>query len=244
MRETTFPSPTAGRRFTVLVVDDHPMVADVIAQACRERQALEVLGFVTSGAEAIESWRRTSPDVLVLDLVMPGVDGFEVIRQLSLQSPRTTRILAISGYDSPEIILRCMRMGIEGLVEKTWPAAEIAAAVETVGAGGQVFSLEQRRAVQPVLADLARRSRTAKIVSSSLTRREREVLELVVRGYSNRQVARTLDIAERTVESHLFGLYVKLGARSRVQAAQLAVEFNLVAPSSVAAESLASGADE
>jgi DNA-binding NarL/FixJ family response regulator len=91
---------------------------------------------------------------------------------------------------------------------------------------------------------MARRSRAAKAVASSLTRREREVLELVVRGYSNRQVARTLDIAERTVESHLFGLYGKLGARSRVQAAQRAVEFNLVDVSPAAAGFVASGAEE
>ena len=203
-----------------------------------------MLGFVTSGAEAIEACRQSRPDVLVLDLVMPGIDGFEVIRQLSLRSPRTTRILAISGHDSPDFILRCMRLGIEGLLEKTWPAADIAAALETVGAGGQLFSMEQGRAVQPVLAEMARRSRAAKVVASSLTRREREVLELVVRGYSNRQVARTLDIAERTVESHLFGLYGKLGARSRVQAAQRAVEFNLVDLSPAAAGSVASGAEE
>jgi DNA-binding NarL/FixJ family response regulator len=189
-----------------------------------------------------------NPDVLVLDLMMPGIDGFEVIRQLNLNPQSATRILAISGDESPEIILRCMRMGVDGLLEKTWPSAHIAAAVEAVAAGSHVFSPEQSRAVQPVLAVMARRSREAKIIALSLTRREREVLDLVVRGHSNRQVARALEIAERTVESHLFGLYGKLGVESRIQAAQRALELRLVdlSPSvaDVAGAAAASGADK
>ncbi len=221
---TTSPS----KRFTVLVVDDHPIVAQVIANACEERPSLEVLGFVTSGFEALERCRRSNPDVLVLDLGMPGIDGFEVGRQLNEAGPRRTRILVVSGYDSPETTLRCMRLGVEGLLQKTWPAEHIAAAVEAVAAGAQVFSTEQRRAVQPVLADIARRSRAANAISAFLTRRERDVLRLMVRGYTNRQVARELGIAERTVEGHLVGLYGKLGVRSRVKAANRAVELNLV----------------
>lgn len=242
MSTSAFPSTGGTRRHTVLVVDDHPMVAEMIARACQDRGTLDVLGFLTSGAEAILACRMSGPDVLVLDLEMPGTDGFDVIRSLNA-APSPTRILAISERDDPGDVLRCMRLGVAGFLEKTWPAEHIAVTVEDIAAGASRFSSEHRQAVQPVLAEMARRSRTALVVASSLTRRERQVLELLAKGYSNRKVASALDIAERTVESHLFGLYGKLGARSRVQAVRRASELNLIG-SGVDPEAMATAVTE
>jgi two-component system nitrate/nitrite response regulator NarL len=224
---TTLPTSSRTDRFTVLVADDHPIVAQVIAQACADRPALEVLGFVTTGTEALEHCRRWRPDVLVLDLGMPGIDGFQIVRQLN-EEGRTTKVLVVSGFASAEVLLQCMRLGVEGMREKTGRVEEIAAAVEDVARGAQAYTEEQQGSVRPLLANLTRRSREAARVASALTKRERAILELMVRGYSNKQCARALGITERTVESHLFGLYSKLHATSRIVAVQRAIELGLV----------------
>jgi len=227
----TSPTPAApgteADRLTVLVADDHPMVADVIANACAARSSLEVIGVATTGTEAFHRCHALQPDVLVLDLGMPGMDGFEIVRRLS-EEGRTTKVLVVTGYESPKILLCCMRRGVEGVKEKSSRIEDIAAAVEDVARGSFVFSEEQRRCVQPLLAELTRRSRDAAMVASALTKRERQILNLMVRGHSNKQCAHALGITERTVESHLFGLFSKLNATSRIAAAQRALDLNLV----------------
>src|SRR5438552_3970313 len=159
---------------------------------------------------------------------MPGMDGFEIVRRLN-EEGRTTKVLVVTGYESPKILLCCMRLGVEGVKEKSSRIEDIAAAVEDVARGSHVFSEAQRRCVQPLLADLTRRSREAAAAASALTKRERQILNLMVQGHSNKQCARALGITERTVESHLFGLFSKLNAPSRIAAAQRAVALTRVA---------------
>src|SRR5438874_7225826 len=112
-------SHPSTNRFTVLVVDDHPMVAEVIAMACAERRALDVIGFVTTGTDAIERCRRMRPDVVVLDLGLPDVDGFEVVQRVRDGAESSPKFLVVSGYESPEIVLRSMRLGVDGFREKS-----------------------------------------------------------------------------------------------------------------------------
>jgi DNA-binding NarL/FixJ family response regulator len=186
-----------------------------------------VLGTVHSGPDAVRRCRRDRPDVLVLDLGLPGMNGFEVLERLE-DLRGEMKVLVVTGSATPEAVLRCMRMGVQGLREKTSRVEEISAAVEEVARGRSAYTREHERAAQSLLGDLARRSREAAAVSTALTKREREILQLMVRGHGNRQCARALGITERTVESHLFGLYSKLGATSRIGAVQRALQLHLV----------------
>ena len=218
-------SHPSTNRFTVLVVDDHPMVAEVIGSRPVVGSSI---GFVTTGTDAIERCRRMRPDVVVLDLGLPDVDGFEVVQRVRDGAESSPKFLVVSGYESPEILLRSMRLGVDGFREKSVRVEEIAAAVELVAGGGQAFTASQQAQVRPLMARLTVRSREAASLAATLTPRERQLLHLVVRGHTNRQCARRLGVAERTVESHLFKVYAKLGASTRIAAVQRALSLNLV----------------
>jgi DNA-binding NarL/FixJ family response regulator len=211
----------------VLVVDDHPMVREIVALACNERASLQVVGQARDGWEALEQCELLHPDVVVLDLGLPGLSGFDVLVRLREQSP-STRVLIVSGRDERAAIFESVRLGADGYLEKTGSVDEIAAAVEAVGQGTKVFSVDHRRAVHVELGDLITRSRQAASLAARLTRREREILDLLAWGLSTRLMASRLGVSERTAEAHTRSLYRKLGVRSGVQAVHRAAEMKLV----------------
>jgi DNA-binding NarL/FixJ family response regulator len=215
------------REIRVLIVDDHPMVREIIAMACGERAALRVVGRAADGFEALERCAEVAPDVVVLDLGLPGISGFEVLVRLRELLP-STRVLIISGRDDQATVFKSVRLGAAGYLGKTNSMEEIAAAVEAVGQGTEVFSLHHQRAVRAELGDLIRRARRGANLAARLTRRERETLGLIADGLSTRQMANRLGVSERTVEAHVRTLYRKLGVRSRVQAVGVAAHWNLV----------------
>jgi NarL family two-component system response regulator LiaR len=219
----------AGDRDTirVLVVDDHPMVRDIIALACRERPALQVVAEASDGLEALELSRRLLPDVLVLDLGLPHLDGFEVIRLLR-QDQLAIRILVVSARDDDAAVFECSRLGADGYLDKTVSVTEIAEAVEAVAAGIRVFTVQHQRGAHDNLREIARRSRETARLASILTRREVEVLELIALGLTTRQTASRLGVSDRTVETHVGNIYEKLDVRTRVQAMRRATAFRLV----------------
>jgi len=211
----------------VLVVDDHPMVSQIIAIACNERPSLQVVGQAGDGWEALEKCELLHPDVVVLDLGLPGLSGFDVLVRLREQFP-STRVLIVSGRDDRAAVFESVRLGADGFLEKTGSVDEIAAAVEAVGQGTKVFSVDHRRSVHVELGDLIRRSREAASLAARLTRREREILDLLAWGLSTRLMASRLGVSERTAEAHTRSLYRKLGVRSGVQAVHRAAEMKLV----------------
>lgn len=214
-------------RIRVLVVDDHPMVSQIVAIACDARPSLQVVGQAGDGWGALEQCELLHPDVVVLDLGLPGLSGFEVLVRLRAQFP-STRVLIVSGRDDRAAIFESVRLGADGYLEKTGSVDEIAAAVEAVGQGTKVFSVDHQRAVRVELGDLVRRSRLAASLAGQLTRREREILDLLALGFSTRLIASRLGISERTAEAHTRSLYRKLGVRSRLQAVHRAAEMNLL----------------
>jgi two-component system, NarL family, response regulator NreC len=213
----------------VVVVDDHPMVRDVVVMACSNRPALEVVGTARDGLQAVAVCLAVKPDVLVLDLGLPGIDGFEVIRRVRRQLP-DLRILVFSGHVDRPLILQCLRLGAHGLVEKTGSVEELGMAVEAVAAGSSAYSLEYRRQAQEQLGDVLRRSREAGKAFSALTKRQRQILQLVAAGLTTRQMAARLALSDRTVETHIGNLYQRLGVRNRTQAIRQAVALHLVDP--------------
>jgi DNA-binding NarL/FixJ family response regulator len=214
-------------RIRVLVVDDHPMVRDIIALACRERPALRVVGEASDGLEALELARCLLPDVIVLDLGLPNLDGFQVIRLLR-QDGLPIRILVVSARDDDAAVFESSRLGADGYLDKTGSVTEIAAAVEAVAAGTRVFSVQHEQGAHDTLREIARRSRETARLTSILTRREVEVLELIALGLTSRQTASRLGVSERTVETHVGNIYEKLDVRTRVQAMRRATAFRLV----------------
>jgi DNA-binding NarL/FixJ family response regulator len=211
----------------VIIVDDHPMVRDMIRLGCEGNPAIRVIGEFGEGPEALEACRIDDPDVMVLDLILPGMDGFEVIRKLRQQGSRA-RVLVLTNRDDHDAVFESIRLGAEGFMEKTAPLEEIVGAIEAIGAGRQVFREDHERMAHRRLAEMARRASKAAKAASILTRRERQVLELIAEGLTTRQMASRLQLSERTVETHIANLYGKLDVRTRVQAVHRAAGLGLV----------------
>lgn len=216
----------ARRPVRVVVVDDHPLIRDVVKFACSARDDVRVVGEAADGPAALEVCERVRPDVVLLDLGLPGIDGLEVMRRLR-EAARGERVLVLSGRDDPEAVLEAIRAGASGFLEKTASLDRVVGAIAAVAAGADAFPDDVRRRASDHLADVADRARRGAAAASTLTRRERQVLDLVAEGLTSRQIAVRLGVSERTVETHVGSLYGKLGVRTRVQAVTRAAALGL-----------------
>jgi len=204
----------------IVVVDDHPIVRQGLVSALGDEADFEVVGAVGSAEEALDVVGRLAPEVLLLDLELPGLDGVDAIPRLAEASP-ATGVLVFTAYDADERVLGAIRAGARGYLLKGATTADIAAAIRAVAAGGS--ALEPRVAAK--LAAALRAPRGA----GQLSAREREVLGLIAEGLPGKQIARQLGISERTVKFHTASLLRKLGADNRAQAVAVAAERGLLA---------------
>jgi DNA-binding NarL/FixJ family response regulator len=189
---------------------------------------MEVIGEASDGAEAVKAARALKPDVILMDVRMPHLDGIEAIRQLPNQ-----RVLVLTTFGLDEYIVEALRAGASGFITKDVPADELVRAVRVVGAGDALLT----PAVTRQLLDRVARRLPAPVSQApseldELTDREREVLELLARGMSNAEIAAALIVGEATVKTHVSNVLMKLGLRDRVQAVVLAYELGLVQPGS------------
>lgn len=203
----------------LIVVDDHPIVRQGLASALEDEADFEVVGAVSSAEEALSLVARLTPEVVLLDLELPGIGGIEAIPGLIGASP-ATKVLVFTAYDNDERVLGALRAGARGYLLKGAAVADIARAIRDVASGGS--ALEPRVAAK--LVATLRPSRTI----GHLTDREREVLRLVAQGLPGKQIARALDISERTVKFHTSSILRKLGADNRAQAVALATQRGLI----------------
>jgi DNA-binding NarL/FixJ family response regulator len=207
----------------VLLVDDHPIVRNGIRSLLDKAPDIEVVGETSSGAEALALTQSLAPDVLLLDMEMPGMKGVEVAAQLqSMNSP--VRILALSAYDDKEYILSLLSAGASGYLIKEEVPEAIVEAVRGVSRGERGWV--SRRIAAQMAAWAQKREETGD--GASLTPREREVLQWLVAGKTNQEIGAALGISEKTVEKHLDAVFRKLGVASRVEAAVLAVKKKLI----------------
>jgi DNA-binding NarL/FixJ family response regulator len=214
--------------YRVLVVEDHAVIRGVIRLACEHTYGLEVVGEVETGEEALKRSRADRPDVIVLDLALPGqLQGLDVARALRAEGSQA-RILVLTGSSDDQTLFECIRAGVDGYLQKTVGVRFIADALHRVARGERVLSRDQERAVLAELGRLARQTREVSGAQSTLTQRELEILEYVAVGLTVKQVASRLGLSPRTVETHLAKLYRKLGARNRVQALARAASLGLV----------------
>lgn len=201
-------------KIRVLVADDHPIVRNGLSQLCEVEEDLECIAKVEDGEQAIRLTKELVPDVAIIDIAMPKVNGIEAAKQIKADCP-TTAVLVISAYKYDYYILACFKAGIDGYLLKDTPPAEIANAIRTVHAGKGVFDLE---ATGKLMHDLATNKDMGSLGSIEMGVRELEVLKLAAKGWGNKEIADKLCISEHTVGSHFAHIFRKLGVTSRTEA--------------------------
>jgi len=213
----------------VLVADDHTLVREGIRALLAGAPDLDVVAEAADGREAIERAKTTRPDVILLDVAMPGLGGLEAVPLLRREVP-DSRILILTQYQQPEYVRRFLNLGVSGYVLKKAASAELVAAIRAVHRGGLV--------VDPaVAADVLRESASGHAAPAedpyeTLTQRERQVLKLVAEGRSNKEVAAFLDVSIRTAMTHREHLMRKLGLHNRTDVTRFALRRGLIAEES------------
>jgi DNA-binding NarL/FixJ family response regulator len=207
-------------RIRVLVVDDHPVVRQGLRTFLDLQDDLEVVGESADGESCVDEAERLRPDVILLDLRMPGADGVAALHGLR-EAGNPARVLVITSFTEPSAVLPAVRAGASGYVYKDVDPPALAAAIRSVHAGHVLLHPDVAR----LLA-----SGDARPAGADLTAREQEVLVEVARGRSNREIARALSLSEKTVKTHVSAILGKLGVQDRTQAALHAVRSGLVRP--------------
>ncbi len=215
-------------KLRILIADDQPLMRAGFRAVLEATGEMEVVAEAGDGLEAVTGARRTRPDVILMDIRMPELDGIEAIRRLPGQ-----RVLVLTTFGLDDYIVDALRAGASGFLTKDVPADELVRAVRVIAAGDALLT----PGVTRQLLDRVARRLPAPIsrgpdMLSELTEREREVLELLARGMSNAEIARALIVGEATVKTHVSNVLMKLGLRDRVQAVVLAYEIGLVQPGS------------
>jgi DNA-binding NarL/FixJ family response regulator len=205
----------------ILIADDHPVVRDGLVAILSTQPDFEVAAVAEDGLEAVELAATLRPDVILLDLEMPRLDGAAAIRQMRATDP-DVRVIVFTAFDTDERILTAVQAGAQGYLLKGAPRQELFQAVRVVHAGGSLL--------QPIVASrlLRQVSREAEIDVEPLTPREQEVLQLMAQGLQNKEIAAQLVISERTVKFHVSAILSKLGAGNRTEAVTMAVQQGLI----------------
>lgn len=227
------PRSASGRRIRVLLVDDHTVLRQSLRLLLNSQDWLEVLDDVSNGREAAAAAENLRPDVVLMDVVMPRLNGLEATRQIRKRCP-DTRILILSAYHDDERIIEALRAGASGYLLKDSDLRELLLAIQSVARGNTFFSSRLANANKADDLLLRARDPDAKAGYDRLTSREREVLQLVAEGDSNQAIADQLVISVKTVEAHKAHIMGKLGARNRTDLIRYAVRRGLLGPDSPA----------
>jgi len=217
----------------VLLVDDQQLVRTGFRMILADEVGIEVVGEASNGREGVDTAARSRPDVVVMDIRMPVMDGVEATRRLAASGEAGPRVLVLTTFDTDEHVLAALRAGASGFLLKDVAPADFVAAIRIVAAGDALISpavtrrLLERFTRLPMPGDAAAASQL-----TDLTEREVEVLKLVAQGLSNREIADHLVLAEPTVKTHVSHLLSKLDLRDRAQLVVLAYESGLVTPGS------------
>jgi DNA-binding NarL/FixJ family response regulator len=206
------------KKIRILIADDHPVVREGLAGMITGQPDFEVVGVATDGEKAVELYNQLSPDVTLMDLQMPALDGVGAIEEIKAEHP-VAHILVLTTYDSDADILRAIEAGATGYLLKDTPREELFRAIRAAFSGESVMA-------PTVAARLMIRMRAP--AEESLSAREIEVLQLVAKGNSNKEVGKALHISTATVKTHLIHIYNKLGVDDRTAAVTTAIEKKII----------------
>ncbi len=212
----------------VLIVDDQPLVRTGLRTLLEEESDIAVVGDAADGEEAVRAVAALAPDVVLMDIRMPVLDGLEATRRI-ITSGSAARVVILTTFDLDAYVFEALRAGASGFLLKDAPSDEIVRAVRIAAGGEALLAPSVTRRLIERFSGHAPRAETARL--RELTEREREVLLLVSRGLSNAEIAQQLFLGETTVKTHVAHILDKLEVRDRVQAVVLAYESGLVTPS-------------
>ena len=220
----------------ILLVDDERLVRAGFRMILRAEPGVEVVGEAGDGLEAVEQARKLRPDVVLMDIRMPTLDGLEATRRILAGAGTRPHIIVLTTFDLDEYVYEALRNGASGFLLKDAPEEQLIAAIRVAADGGSMFAPSVTRRL---IEQFARRAgpRRPPPELANLTPRELDVIRLVARGLSNHEIAAELVVSEHTAKTHVAHILQKLGLRDRVQAVVLAYETGLVQPGSALAES-------
>ncbi len=213
----------------VLVADDDDLMRAGLCAVLSSDETINVVGEAADGREAITQTARLRPDVVLMDVRMPNLDGIRATREIVAAAPQA-RILILTTFEDDDYIFGALRAGASGFLLKRTRPEQLIAAIHTIASGESLLSPSVTRRVIDRMAREPQLGPAAGRALQRLTPRERDVLELLARGLSNGEIAATLVVEESTVKTHVKRILAKLGLRDRVQAAILAYETGLVRP--------------
>jgi DNA-binding NarL/FixJ family response regulator len=228
----TADGTASGVPVRCLIADDQAMVREGFAAVLAAQPGLQVVGQAADGADAVRQAQHLHPDVVLMDVRMPVMDGLEATRQIlrAAAGPERPRVLMLTTFDLDDYVYQALRAGASGFLLKDATAAELVHAVRVVAAGDALLAPSVTRRL---IADFARQPRAnppSPSTLGALTQRESEVLRLIARGLSNAEISNTLVIAEQTTKTYVGRILAKLDLRDRAQAVVLAYETGLVTP--------------
>jgi two-component system, NarL family, response regulator len=206
---------TGNTAIRILIVDDHPVVRAGLASMLGTQPGLKVVGSATGGEQALKLLQRESVDVLLLDLRMPGINGIEVMRALAGR-PESPRIIVLTSFETDEDIYRAVQAGAQGYLLKDTPQQEMIDAITAVHAGKRYIP----RHIAARLAD--------RMMRTSLTSREIEILEMLAKGLTNKEIGSVLEISDNTVRNHVISIIDKLEVSDRTEAATAAIQRGII----------------
>jgi DNA-binding NarL/FixJ family response regulator len=222
----------------VVIVDDQALMRDGFSMILGAQPDIDVVDVAEDGRLGVELCRRARPDVVLMDIRMPVMDGIEATRLITASDECDTRVLVLTTFDLDEYVYDALRAGASGYLLKDTPAKDLVEAIRVVARGDALLSPSVTRRLIEEFAQQARPDMVPVPLPHDLTDREREALELLAHGLSNREIAARMYIGEATAKTHVSRLLAKLGVRDRVQAVVLAYESGLVRPGTSRVESI------
>lgn len=214
----------------VLVVDDQALVRDGFALVLDHEDDMAVVGQAGTGAEAVEQARAQRPDVILMDIRMPEMDGLEATRRIVEEADWPVKVLILTTFDPDEYVYEALRAGASAFVLKDIPRAELVSAIRTVADGGALLAPSITKRLIGSFTKRLAADTTSSNMLERLTDREREVLTAIGQGYNNSEISELLFIGSATVKTHINSVFTKLGLRDRAQAVVFAYESGLVEP--------------
>ena len=214
-------------RIRVLVVDDHRMFAEALEMLLAGEEDVEIAGAVGTGEEALEVVARVGPDVVLMDIDLPGIDGIEATRRIRELSP-LTQVVIITAYQEPAVMAQAVEAGACGFVPKTETADQLVGVIRGAAAGEMILPSGDIRAVLGKLQAAQRARNDADRLIDQLTSREIQILQSIAQGRSTKEVAESLFISQLTVQTHVKNILGKLGVHSKLEAVTFALRHDLI----------------